>query len=199
AAGLQKVREEPVTVNRWLRGEASAEIVSPVETALHVAALGGSIGGNVTAEIVEAHNAEELKALGDRAKGRIVFISQKMERTRTGEGYGKTVPLRGNGAVEAAKHGAVAAIIRSVGTGAYQLPHTGATRYEEGVPKIPFAAISAEDAELLERLLAAGPVKLHLQMSAKWDEQPVASANVVGELPGRVKPDEVVVIGAHLD
>jgi hypothetical protein len=201
AAGLQKVREEPVTVPQWIRGEAAAEVLSPIQTSLHVAALGGSLGtapGGVTAEIVEARSPEELKALGERARGKIVFISQKMERTRTGEGYGKAVGLRGSGAIEAAKLGAVAAIIRSVGTGAHQLPHTGATRYEDDVPKIPFAAVSAEDADLLERQLAKGPVKLRLFLTAKWDEL-VASANVVGELPGRVKPDEIVLIGAHLD
>jgi Zn-dependent M28 family amino/carboxypeptidase len=120
-------------------------------------------------------------------------------RSRNFEGYGSVVGMRGHGAVEAARLGAAAALIRSVGTGAYRLPHTGATRYDEKVPAIPFAAIAAEDADLLHRLLAAGePVRVKLRLDVGWKGE-VDSANVVGELPGREKPDEIVVIGAHLD
>jgi hypothetical protein len=201
SVGLAKVREEPVTVQRWIRGDASAEMVQPFALALHAVALGGSVGTpamGITAEIVEAGNEAELKALGDRARGRIVFINQRMERTRTGEGYGRAVGLRGSGAVEAGKLGAVAAIIRSIGTGSYQLPHTGATKYDDKVTKIPFAAITAEDADVLHRQLAAGAVRVKLKLGSRW-EGSAQSANVVGELTGREKPDEVVLLGAHLD
>jgi carboxypeptidase Q len=128
-----------------------------------------------------------------------VLFNKVMPRSRGFEGYGAVVPMRGRGAIEAAKLGAVAALIRSVGTGAYQLPHTGATRYDDKIEKIPFAAITAEDADQIHRLLASGePVKLKLRLTCKRAGE-VESANVVGELLGREKPEEVVLIGAHLD
>jgi len=201
-AGLKNVRKEPVKVTPWLRGEASAEVLAPASVRLHAVALGGSVatpGTGVTAEVVEVESLDELKALGAKAKGKIVLYNKVMPRSRGFDGYGAVVPMRGRGAIEAAKLGAVAALIRSVGTGAYQLPHTGATRYDDKVEKIPFAAITAEDADQIHRLLASGePVQLKLRLTCKRAPD-VESANVVGEIVGREKPEEIVVIGAHLD
>ncbi|HZS35366.1 MAG TPA: M28 family peptidase [Polyangia bacterium] len=201
AAGLKNVRREPVKIPRWLRGDERAEIVAPASLPLHAAALGGSVGtpkGGLTAEVIEVATPDELKTIGERARGKIVLFNKPMQRTRGFEGYGAAVGARGRGAVEAAKVGAVAALIRSVGTGPGRLPHTGATRYDDQVAKIPFAALAAEDAELLHRLLASGAVKVRLELGAHVASD-VESANVVGEVPGREKPGEIVVIGAHLD
>jgi Zn-dependent M28 family amino/carboxypeptidase len=202
AAGLRNVRKEPVKVPRWVRGEESVELIAPATAQLHAVALGGSVGtpaDGITAEVVEAQSLDELKALGARVQGKIVLFNKVMSRSRGFDGYGAVVPLRGRGAVEAARLGAVAALIRSVGTGAYRLPHTGATRYDDAVAKIPFAAVAAEDAEHIHRLLAGGEtVRVRVRLSCGWQGE-VDSANVVGELPGKDKRDEVVVIGAHLD
>jgi carboxypeptidase Q len=201
ALGLKNVHKELVKVPRWVRGAESVEIVAPVARALHATALGGSVAtpaGGISGEILEVSSFDELKAAGARVQGKIVLFNKPMTRTRGFEGYGSAVGLRGHGAVEAARLGAAAALIRSVGTGAYRLPHTGATRYDDKVPSIPFAALAVEDADLLHRLAAAGPVKVKLRLDVGWKGE-VESANVVGELPGRDKSDELVVIGAHLD
>src|SRR5262249_3371875 len=155
---LENVHTEPVKVPRWIRGEAEAALVVPSGLPLHAVALGGSVATpptGVTAEVIEVASVEELKAAGDRVRGKIVLWNKKMERTQSGHGYGEVVGLRGQGAIEAARLGAVAALIRSVGTGSYRLPHTGATRYDDKVNKIPFAAVTAEDADHLHRLLAS--------------------------------------------
>jgi hypothetical protein len=202
ALGLKNVHKEPVQVPRWVRGDATAELVAPALLPLHAVALGGSVGtvpAGITGEVVEVSSIDELKALGDRVKGKIVLYNKRMVRTATGEGYGQAVGLRGRGAVEAARFGAVAALIRSVGTGAYRLPHTGATRYENDVAKIPYAALAAEDAEHLHRLLAQGDkVQVRLKLGAHAAGE-VTSYNVIGEVPGREKPEEIVLLGAHLD
>jgi len=202
AAGLKNVRKEPVKVPHWVRGEESAELLAPSSEILHVTALGGSVAtaaGGVSAEVVEAGSFEEIKALGVKARGRIVLINKPVARSPHGDGYGQVVPLRHSGAVAAAQVGAVAALLRSVGTGAHRLPHTGMTSYEDGTPKIPFAALAAEDADLLHRLLASGEkprVKLRLGCQQLGD---VDSSNVMGEVPGRDKAGEIVLLGAHLD
>jgi hypothetical protein len=202
AAGLKNVHREPVRVPRWVRGEESVEVLAPNPQPMHATALGGSVGtpaAGLTAEVVEANSLEEIAALGDRARGRIVLINKAMTRSPTGDGYSAVARLRGGGAVAAAKVGAVGALIRSAGTGAYRLPHTGATLYDPAVTQIPFAALATEDAELLHRLLAAGgPVKVRMRLGCRT-EGAVESANVIGELPGRDRPGEVVLLGAHLD
>lgn len=200
--GLKNVRKEPVKVPKWIRGDAVAQLVSPSALPFHVVALGGSVAtppAGVTADVVEVASVDELKALGPQVKGKIVLWNKPMQRFPSGEGYGQVVGLRGHGAVEAARLGAVAALIRSVGTGEYRLPHTGATRYDDKVTKIPFAAIAAEDADHVHRLIANGDkVKVHLKLGAHQAGE-ADSYNVVGEVPGRDKPDEIVLIGAHLD
>jgi carboxypeptidase Q len=210
--GLKNVRRETVKVPRWVRGEEQVEVVAPSSHPLHAVALGGSVGTppeGLTAEVVEVTSFDELKALGERVRGKIVLFNKAMMRTRGFEGYGTAVPQRSRGAVEAARLGAVAVLVRSVGTGAFRLPHTGALRYDNAVPKIPAAALALEDADLLHRLLAgspsapgaasvSAPVKVRLRLGAHMEGE-VESANVVGELPGQGRPEEVVLIGAHLD
>ena len=203
ALGLGNVRSEPVTVKRWERGAASATLLADgVEQTLAVTALGGSIAtpGTIEAEVLSVESLDALKAMApDAANGKIVFFRKRMIRSRESfSSYGETVPIRSLGAVEAARHGAVASVIRSVGTSDTRFPHTGAMHYDDTVPKIPAAAIAVPDAEMLERLLARGPVRLRLSLEAK-DGGEAISANMIGEVKGRTKPEEIVLLGAHLD
>ena len=201
--GFENVRAEPVTVPHWERGTASGEIVAPFPQPVALAALGGSIGtveGGIEAEVVATENLETLAQLpAEAVRGRIVYFGERMQRTRDGAGYGKTVPIRSKGPAAAAKLGAVAVLIRSVGTDSNRLPHTGTTIDEEGGARIPAAALSIPDADLLEQeLLSARSVRFRLRLACR--ELPeVESANVVGELRGRERPEEVVVLSGHLD
>ena len=202
ALGFSNVRAEKVMVPVWRRISESAAMTAPYSHPLAVTALGGSVSTpdrGITAEVVEADSLAAVDALGEKAKGKIVFIWKRTERRKDGAGYGETVPIRGAGAVRAARVGAAAVLIRSVGTDNDRLPHTGAMSYEEKTPKIPAAALSTADADLLHRVLAEGkPVTLSLFL--KTETGPDAeSANVVGEIPGREKPGEIVVVGGHLD
>jgi carboxypeptidase Q len=204
--GFQNVRAEKVTVPHWDRGAESCEIVSPWPQPVHLAALGGSAGtpdSGIETEVVQVPDVSALEsadpAFAARVKGKIVFIDKRMERRRDGSGYGETVPGRSRGAALAGKLGAAAVLIRSVGTDDNRTPHTGGTRYEDGSPRIPTAALSNPDADLLENELASGkPVVFRLKLGARLlpDGE---SANVIGEIPGREKPDEVVLLGCHLD
>jgi hypothetical protein len=128
-----------------------------------------------------------------------VFYNRPVSRGPGGDGYGAVSGLRHRGAAVAGRVGAAGMLIRSVGTGAYRLPHTGGMEYEDGVPRIPAAAVTAEDADLMHRLLAAGDrVRVRLRLGTRVLPD-VASANVVGEVPGTAKPEEIVLLGAHLD
>ncbi len=201
--GFSNVRAEKVMVPRWERGSAEVALVAPgPERNLAAVALGGSVGtpeGGVAGEVVEATSLEAIDALGDRAKGRIVLLWAITERARDGAGYGKTAALRVNGAARAGKVGAVGLLLRSIGTDASRLPHTGAMRYQDGVPRIPAAALSTVDADFLRRKLAKGEtVRVRMALSCK-SLPDAESANVVGEIPGREKPGEIVLLGAHLD
>ena len=201
--GFANVRAEPVTVPRWIRGEARAEIVAPWPQPLVVAALGGSVGtpaGGVEAEVVPVASLEDLKVQPrERIEGRIVFFTNRMQRSLEGSGYSKTVAARSDGAAEAARLGAVAMVMRPAGTSTSRTPHTGGQHYSEGVPPIPAFALSNPDADLLEQQLASGrPVRVRLGSTSRWDGE-AQSANVIGEIPGRSLRDEVVVLGAHLD
>lgn len=201
--GLESVHSEPVTVPHWVRGEAEGEILAPWPQPLHLIALGGSVGTpeeGVAAEVVELPSLEELEAADPASiAGRIVFLSQRMERKRDGSGYGATVPNRGKGPSAAALKGAVALLIRSVGTGNARLPHTGALRYAEDAPQIPAAALANPDADLLAAEIARGrPVRVRLRLTARRLPDTI-SANVIGEVRGRELPDEIVLLGAHLD
>jgi carboxypeptidase Q len=196
-------KAEKVMVPHWVRGAEDAAIVTPQPRPLHVIGLGGSVAtpkGGITAPIVVVHDWKDLDTNKDRIKGAIVVYDVAMP-TWTEEnhsGYGQIVPYRFGGASQAAKRGAVAALVRSVTAHGLGTLHTGAMGYSDDAPKIPTAALSVEDAELLDRLAKRGPVTIHVRL----DEQvlpDVESANVIGELPGTDKRDEVVVIGGHID
>jgi carboxypeptidase Q len=196
-----KVWLEPVKVPHWVRGEERGRVLASErfrEHKLALSALGGSVGTppeGVTAEVVEVRSLEEVAALGEAVKGRLVFFNHSMAEASD---YGRFAALRTRGPAEAAKAGAVGALVRSLGTASLRTPHTGATRYEEGGPRVPAAAVSTEDAELLHRLLARGPVRVHLVLGC--ENRPDAdSFNVVAEVRGRERPQEVVLLGAHLD
>ena len=195
------VHTEKVMVPHWSRGIENAAIVSPVEHPLDIIGLGGSVAtppGGITAPVVVVHDWKELA--GKQVRGAIVVYNVAMPAwsEQHGSGYGETVEYRWAGASRAAKLGAVAVLVRSVTAHSLHTPHTGAMGYEDGIAKVPAAAVTVEDAELLDRLTQKGPVTLHLRL----DDQMLSdaeSANVIGELRGRDKPDEVVVIGAHID
>lgn len=195
--GLANVRRLPVTVPHWVRGAESGEILAPVAKRLHLLGLGMSVGtpaGGISAPVVVVSSLDELKALDrSRVEGRIVVFNAPYES------YGKTVAVRGLGPSRAAALGAVGALVRSITPLGVQLPHTGALSYADGVPKIPAAAISPEDAMLLARLSVDGtPVRVRFEMGAQRlpDAQ---SANVIGEIVGSTQPDEVMLLGGHLD
>jgi Zn-dependent M28 family amino/carboxypeptidase len=202
ARGFSNVHTEPVTAPHWERGEESGALLVPIPLKLSLCALGGSLGTGpegVEADVVEATSLEAVDALGEKAKGKIVLIWKVMERTSEGSGYGATVPIRSNGASRAAKVGAIAVVIRSVGTSSARFPHTGALNYAEGFAKIPAAALAVPDADLLHAYLSKGTrVRLKMKLGARTlpDTQ---TANVVGEIPGREKPGEIVLVGGHLD
>ncbi|MCA1897142.1 M28 family metallopeptidase [Shewanella putrefaciens] len=201
--GFDRVYKEPVQVPIWERGEAKAKITFPVEQPLVITALGGSVATPTTgiqAKIIRFDSLEALKqANPEDVKGRIAFIDQKTERHITGEGYGKSVGGRSKGAVAAAEKGAVAIIIRSIGTDHDRMAHTGVMRYQDGVPKIPAAAMSNPDADLVTAMLRRDPnAILELQMSPK-NSGFNTSYNVIAEVTGSSKPNEIVLIGAHLD
>ncbi len=204
---LAQVRAEAFDMRAWQRGPASAQLLAPTPTQapvdLVMLALGNSVAapaGGIEADIAWYPNLATLQAdNSDRARGRIVFIDQKMERFRDGRGYGPAVQARAIGAVEAAKRGALAVGIRSIGTDRERIAHTGAMRYEIGVPRIPAFAISVPDADTLAALHAQGqPLRLRLQLQAQSDVA-TQSHNVIGEVPGTDLAHEIVLISAHLD
>ena len=201
--GFQNVHVEPFTVNAWVRGAEAAEVVSPFPQKLAILGLGGSVptpAGGIEAEIVVFPSFAGLMAAAPGSlAGKIAVVTQVMTRTQDGSGYGAAVGARAIGASEAGRRGAIGFLIRSISTSESRLPHTGALRYADDAPKIPAAALSTVDAELLERMAARGkPVRVRLSLDSHV--VPDAPAwNVVGEVVGREKPDEVIVIGGHLD
>ncbi len=201
--GFSNVHAERVTVPHWERGAESGEIVAPYRQRVALAALGGSVAtppAGLEAAVVEVANLEELAKLsGTQVKGRIVFFNTPTERRRDEDGYGKAVQVRSGGPSQAAKLGAVAVILRSIGTDSNRLPHTGATRYVEGVQRIPAAALSSPDADLLAAEIKSGkPVRLRLKLGCRTLAA-AESANVIGDIPGSDRAQEIVLLGAHLD
>jgi hypothetical protein len=195
--GLTNVQIQPVMVPKWVRGKESAAIVSPVEKPLHMLGLGMSVAtapGGVTADVVVVPSFDALNKLGRAGvAGKIVVLNAIYE------GYGRSAMYRTAGPSEVAALGAAAVLVRSITPLAVQLPHTGTLVYEPGKPQIPAAAISPEDAMMLERLTAEGkPVKVHLDMEAHM-EADAKSGNVMGEIVGSEHPEEMVVIGGHID
>ena len=194
--GLEHVRGEPVMVRRWVRGQESAELVSPREVPLHMLGLGGSVAtprAGITADVLIVGSFEELTRRAEEARGKIVLFDVPFTE------YGETVRYRTQGASAAARAGAVASLVRSVGPFGMQTPHTGSVSYDTTVARIPAAAISLEDALMLRRMQARGDrVRVRLRMEGRTLPD-VPSRNVVAELRGRERPEEVVVIGGHID
>ncbi|MBV7314191.1 M20/M25/M40 family metallo-hydrolase [Shewanella sp. NIFS-20-20] len=201
--GFDRVYKEAVTVPVWHRGQAHADIVAPYPQPLVITALGGSIATpaeGITADIIRFTSLAALElASVDEVFGKIVFIDHKTERHINGQGYGQTVPGRSKGAVSAAKKGAVAILIRSIGTDSDRMPHTGMMRYQPDVKPIPAAALSNPDADLITAMLKRQQgVRIQLDLSPQ-DQGTATSYNVIAELTGSSKPEEIVLIGAHLD
>lgn len=201
--GFDKVYTEPVRFPVWRRGHERAEVLSPFPQPLHLAVLGRSVGTGgkpIEAEVVEFATLNDLKNAPEGALiGKIAYVSNRMTRERDGSGYGPAVAARGRGATEASRHGAVAYLLRSIGTDDNRLPHTGVMSYGEDVAPIPAAALSNPDADLLSNMLRRGkPVTVRLDIDAGMDAK-YESANVIAEIRGREKPEEIILIGAHLD
>ncbi len=205
--GLDSVWLQPCVVPHWSRGETEiVRIASSVMGSkdLNALALGGSIGTGpqgLSAEVVEVKSFDELKKLGvEKVKGKIVFFNRAFDPTKlnTFQAYGGAVEQRGQGPSEAAKYGAVAAVVRSMASGLTDIPHTGGMRYQEGVPQIPAVAISTNDAELLSSLLKSGKVAVYIRTTSSMLSDKI-SYNVIGEIKGSEKPEEIILVGGHLD
>jgi carboxypeptidase Q len=195
--GLQNVRGEPVMVPHWVRGEEWARLESPRQAQLHMIGLGRSVGTpakGITADVMVVNDFDELTRRAAEAKGKIVLFDEPFVS------YGQTVRYRSAAASAAGKVGAVAALIRSVSSFSMQNPHTGAMNYDTTVKvRIPAAALSVEDAMMVHRMASRGEkVRITLKMSAQTLPD-APSRNVVGEIVGSSKPDEVVVLGGHID
>lgn len=193
---FDRVTSQKVMVPHWVRGEESATLLAPYKKDLPMLGLGGSIGtpdGGIEAEVLVVENFEDLKKNADQAEGKIVVYNVPFTS------YGETVRYRYQGAIEAAKVGAVASLIRSVGPYSMQTPHTGNSAYDEDVKKIPQAAITLEHAALLHRLQKMGEeIKIKLSMDAKTLPD-TPSRNIIAEIKGSEKPEEIVVLGGHID
>jgi carboxypeptidase Q len=194
--GLDNVHVEPVMVPHWVRGAESAEIVEPARHSMAILGLGGSTAtppGGVEAEVVVVENFSELRAHAAEVRGRIVLFNQPFTN------YADTVSARTNSARAAATVGAVAVLVRSIGPIGLRTAHTGSVTYLPDMPQIPAAAISGEDANRIARLLRRGrKVRVHLSLDGHY-EPDAESANVVAEITGRERPDEVVLLGGHFD
>jgi carboxypeptidase Q len=211
AAGLT-VSLQPVKVPHWVRGEEQAEIIeypgrpAGVIQHLHLTTLGGSVATppqGISGQVLVVHSFDELRARAGEARGRIVVFDVPFNETlavngRAGTAYGQGVAYRSQGASAAARVGATAALVRTVGGADYRLPHTGHMSYDPQVPKIPTAALSAEDAMWVARLAAEGPVTLRLKLLPQ-SLPDVESHNVIADWAGRERPDDVVIVSGHLD
>jgi len=202
ADGHENVHGEKVMVPKWVRGEEWGRITAPVERPLVLLQLGNSAATpakGLTAPVVVATSFDELGKLD--VKGKIVLFNHPMRpwNEKEGPGYGEAVEYRNKGPSKASQLGAAAVLVRTVSNTSLRSPHTGNTKFEAGVKPIPAAAISIEDAELIARLAAEGEkVTVALRTSGKLHKD-VPSENVIAEIRGRDKPDEVVVLGGHID
>jgi carboxypeptidase Q len=194
--GLQNVRGEPVKVPVWVRGAESAQMVSPRAQNLPMLGLGGTIAtppAGITADVIVVSSFTDLETKAAQANGKIVLFDVPFTS------YGETVQYRSRGAIAAAKVGAVAALVRSVTPYSQRTPHTGGMQYDSTVRRIPAAAITVEDVQMIHRIVDRGErVRIKLTMSAKTMPD-APSRNVMGELVGSEKPEEVVVFGGHID
>jgi hypothetical protein len=200
--GYDKVYREPVTFPRWFRNAESVEVVAPWPQRLVATALGGSVGtdGPLEAEVVEFATLEALSAASrEEVEGRIVFIGNRMTRAIDGAGYGPAVRARTQGPSIAAGLGARGLLIRSIGTSNNRFAHTGVISYDPSKPRVPAASISNPDADLLRRMFERGQrVIVRMDLDVGFDGD-YTSNNIIGEITGSERPDEVVAIGAHLD
>jgi hypothetical protein len=206
AYGFENVRLEKVMVPDWNRGCCEAGFMRSrgEEQRVNICALGGSVGTSepIEAPVIEVKHFKELEQLGRAAiEGKIVFYNRPMDPVliNTGAAYGGAYDQRSNGAIEAARYGAKATLVRSLTLSQDSFPHTGAMRYDEDIVQIPAAAISTSDANTLSKLLAQDP-DLLFRMNLNCERLPdVESANVMGEIRGSEHPDRIIVVGAHLD
>ena len=194
--GLVNVQGERVKVPAWIRGEESITLLKPFKKDLTMLGIGGSIAtpkAGIVAEVMVVNDFKELEARSKKAKGKIILFNVPFET------YGQTVNYRYAGASAAAKHGAVASLIRSIGSWSMNTPHTGVMKYEKNIKKIPHAALTMEDAMMLGRLHDRGEkIILKLEMEAKMAAERW-SRNVIGQINGTTYPDEIIVVGGHID
>jgi carboxypeptidase Q len=208
-----EVQLEEVMVPHWVRGIETAELTqypgqaSGTTQKIVLCALGASVATppqGITADIICIRDFEELKSMPrEKMNGKIVVFNHSFDKQMAaqghgGEAYGQAVVYRSDGPVAAAKLGAVACLIRSVGGADYRIPHTGQTKYEEGVSRIPAAAITAEDADLITYLTVQGPTRMHLVLTPQTLPE-IESANVIADFKGSEHPEEIVVVSGHLD
>ena len=197
--GYDKVWTEPVTFPKWERRGETADVLGAHAQHLTLAALGGSPGGTIEGEVVRFADLDALKAAPDGSlAGKIVFVDYRMKKARDGSDYRNGGGIRGRGPSLAIHKGAAAFLMRSAGTDETRSAHTGMTRFEEGLTPIPSAALATVDAEQLTRLVALGKTRLRVALDCGWDGE-YTSQNVIGEITGSSKPDEIVLIGGHLD
>ncbi|GEO03483.1 peptidase M28 [Adhaeribacter aerolatus] len=205
--GFDRVYLQEVMVPHWVRGEKEKAQIQSTKgrQMVPICALGGAVGTGkkgIKAQVVEVRSFEELRQLGRvKVQGKVVFFNRPMNPAyiETFMAYRDAVDQRGSGAIEAAKLGAVGAIVRSMNLALDDFPHTGTTRYEDGITKIPAAAISTNGAELLSRQLKADP---NLAFYFKMNPETLPDAlshNVIGEIKGSEHPEEIIVVGGHLD
>jgi len=198
--GYDSVRLEPVAIRKWVRRSERGEVMGAHAQPLTLTALGGSPGGTVEGEVVRFADFASLEAAPDGSlAGRIAFVDYRMQANREGSDYRNGSQIRGRGPTAAIKKGAVGFLMRSAGTDhTRRNPHTGGTRFADDVKPVPSAALSNPDADQLARLVTLGPTRVHLALDTAWEGE-ATSYNVIGEIRGRSKPDEVVLIGGHLD
>lgn len=205
--GFDNVRTEPTVVGHWVRGEREeGRVVSTVvgTVPMKVRAIGNSIGTppqGLKAGVIEVRSLAELQKAGDKARGRIVFFNQAMDPTlvNTFAAYGGAAWQRAEGAVAAARAGAVAAVVRSLAIGVNDDPHTGMMSYDAATPKVPAVTISTAAAERLSEFLKKDPALQFEFVTSSQNLAPVTSHNVMGELRGSTHPEEVILVGGHLD
>lgn len=202
ANGFINVRIEPFTIPYWDATREEAAIISPSPQPLRIAALGGSPStpaGGLEAEVVRFTSLAELaEAPNTAVAGRIVFIDEVMQRTQDGSGYGVAVAKRGRCAPTAQPKGAAACLIRSAGTDSHRFPHQGGSSRQADGASLPAASLSAPDANQLARLMQRGPVRIRLNIEADIRDN-APSGNVIAEIRGRERPEEIVLLAAHLD
>lgn len=194
--GLENVRGEPVKIPHWVRGEEKLMLLTPHVRELEILGLGGSVGtgpAGIQGEVFVVNSYDDLEANRDKARGKIVLWNVPFTS------YGATVQYRGNGAVRAARAGAIASLVRSVAPTSLYTPHTGNSRYDEDVPRIPHAAVTIEDALMMQRMQDRGQrIEIRLMMNDYWLPD-ADSRNVVAEIVGSEFPEEVIVFGGHID